>query len=88
MINNTGPDDDLPDIVPSPRLPTDLQDLTNRARTYVEAASSVNTRKAYAAEWKHFSAWCRRSNLSPLPRIRRSSDSILRPALPARPSSA
>jgi integrase len=67
MINNTGPDDDLPDIVPSPRLPTDLQDLTNRARAYVEAASSVNTRKAYAADWKHFSAWCRRSNLSPLP---------------------
>lgn len=35
MINDTGADDDLPDIVPSPPLPTDLQDLTNRTRTYV-----------------------------------------------------
>lgn len=44
-----------------------LQDLTDRARGYVEAASSANTRRAYAADWKHFSAWCRRSGLSPLP---------------------
>ncbi|MBB4388531.1 integrase [Rhizobium leguminosarum] len=51
----------------SPRLPAHLQDLTDRARGYVEAASSTNTRRAYAADWKHFAAWCRRSNLSPLP---------------------
>jgi len=44
-----------------------LQDLTERARGYVEAASSANTRKAYASDWKHFAAWCRRQNLSPLP---------------------
>ena len=47
--------------------PAQLQDLTERARGYIEAASSANTRKAYAADWKHFSAWCRRSNLTPLP---------------------
>jgi len=50
-----------------PPLPAHLQDLTNRARGYVEAASSANTRRAYAADWKHFSSWCRRQNLSPLP---------------------
>lgn len=44
-----------------------LASLADRARSYVEAASSANTRKAYASDWKHFSAWCRRSNLSPLP---------------------
>ncbi|WLS10661.1 integrase (plasmid) [Shinella sumterensis] len=44
-----------------------LQDLTDRARGYVEAASSENTRRAYTSDWKHFAAWCRRSNLSPLP---------------------
>ncbi|TCL89277.1 hypothetical protein C8J38_1141, partial [Rhizobium sp. PP-WC-2G-219] len=44
-----------------------LTDLTSRARGYVEAASAANTRKAYAADWKHFSAWCRRSGLCPLP---------------------
>ncbi|MCJ9674007.1 MULTISPECIES: site-specific integrase [unclassified Neorhizobium] len=48
-------------------LPAHLQDLGDRARTYIEAASSANTRKAYAADWKHFSAWCRRSNLALLP---------------------
>ncbi len=48
-------------------LPAHLQDLTDRAREYVEAASSANTRRAYAADWKHFTAWCRRQNLSPLP---------------------
>jgi len=41
--------------------------LTDRARAYVAAASSTNTRRAYAADWKHFSAWCRRQNFSPLP---------------------
>lgn len=48
-------------------LPGHLQNLTDRARGYVEAASSANTRRAYASDWKHFSAWCRRSGLSPLP---------------------
>ncbi|MBC7152356.1 MAG: site-specific integrase [Rhizobium sp.] len=48
-------------------LPAHLEQLTNRARCYVEAASSANTRRAYAADWKHFAAWCRRQNLSPLP---------------------
>ncbi|WLS00845.1 tyrosine-type recombinase/integrase [Shinella sumterensis] len=50
-----------------PPLPAHLQDLADRARVYVEAASSANTRKAYASDWKHFAAWCRRQNFSPLP---------------------
>ncbi|NSY14965.1 site-specific integrase [Agrobacterium vitis] len=49
------------------QTPAHLASLAGRARGYVEAASSANTRKAYAADWKHFSAWCRRSNLAPLP---------------------
>ena len=48
-------------------VPAHLRDLTDRARGYVEAASSTNTRRAYASDWKHFAAWCRRQNLSPLP---------------------
>lgn len=32
-----------------------------------EAASSANTRRAYAADWKHFSAWCRRQGLPTMP---------------------
>ncbi len=64
---------ELPKAPPSPApqpassLPGHLQDLADRARGYVEAASSANTRRAYASDWKHFSAWCRRSNLTPLP---------------------
>lgn len=50
-----------------PPLPAHLQDLTDRARGYVEAASSANTRRAYTADWTHFTAWCRRQNLSALP---------------------
>jgi site-specific recombinase XerD len=30
-------------------------------------ASSENTKRAYASDWKHFSAWCRRQNLNVLP---------------------
>lgn len=62
-------DADLPSPVAqsTPDFPAHLQDLADRARGYVDAASSANTRKAYASDWKHFSAWCRRSNLTPLP---------------------
>ncbi|MVA27262.1 site-specific integrase (plasmid) [Agrobacterium vitis] len=49
------------------QMPTHLASLADRARDYVAAASSANTRKAYASDWKHFSAWCRRLNLAPLP---------------------
>jgi integrase len=52
---------------PSVSLPAHLEALAGRARSYVEAASSANTRRAYASDWKHFSAWCRRQNLPPLP---------------------
>jgi integrase len=57
----------LPSLIDEGEAPTHLASLADRARGYVEAASSANTRKAYAADWKHFSAWCRRSNLAPLP---------------------
>ncbi|RWK58334.1 site-specific integrase [Mesorhizobium sp.] len=49
------------------RLPGHLDRLADRARDYVEAASSANTRRAYASDWKHFCAWCRRQSFEPLP---------------------
>ncbi|MER9949518.1 site-specific integrase [Mesorhizobium sp. M0047] len=48
-------------------LPAHLGKLADRARDYVEAASSANTRRAYAADWKHFCAWARRQNIEVLP---------------------
>ncbi len=48
-------------------LPAHLEKLADRARDYVEAASSANTRRAYAADWKHFCAWCRRQAFDAMP---------------------
>jgi integrase len=44
-----------------------LERLADRARGYVEAASSANTRRGYASDWKHFAAWCRRQDRPALP---------------------
>ncbi|WP_454859042.1 site-specific integrase [Rhizobium binxianense] len=63
-VSGDGP---LPSIDGDDQTPAHLANLADRARGYVQAASSANTRKAYASDWKHFSAWCRRSNLAPLP---------------------
>ncbi|NTC17478.1 tyrosine-type recombinase/integrase [Agrobacterium tumefaciens] len=60
-------DNPLPSLAVQDQTPAHLASLADRARGYVEAASSANTRKAYASDWKHFTAWCRRSNLAPLP---------------------
>ncbi|MDI6838812.1 MAG: integrase, partial [Rhizobiaceae bacterium] len=55
-------DSPLPSLAVQDQTPAHLASLADRARGYVEAASSANTRKAYASDWKHFAAWCRRSN--------------------------
>ncbi|RUW64679.1 site-specific integrase [Mesorhizobium sp. M2A.F.Ca.ET.067.02.1.1] len=49
--------------VANPRLLAHLDALAGRAREYVEAASSANTRRAYAADWKHFCGWARRQGV-------------------------
>jgi integrase len=53
----------LPAARPEARIPAHLERLADRARDYVEAASSANTRRAYAADWKHFVSWCRRQGV-------------------------
>ncbi|TGU46817.1 site-specific integrase [bacterium M00.F.Ca.ET.152.01.1.1] len=59
----------LPASAPEPAsgLPAHLEKLADHARKYVEAASCANTRRAYAADWKHFCAWARRQHLDVLP---------------------
>ena len=37
---------------------TPVEDLLARARAYVTHSHTKNTLDAYAADWKHFSAWC------------------------------
>jgi integrase len=47
--------------------PTHLVTLAETARDYAEASSSANTRKAYASDWRHYSAWTRRHAFPALP---------------------
>ena len=63
------PNAGLPSPPPETRaaFPAHREPLAEHARDYVEAASSANTRKAYASDWKHFSGWCRRQGLETLP---------------------
>ena len=42
-----------------------LDRLVDTARDYAKAATSENTNKAYAADWKHFGRWCRRHGADP-----------------------
>ena len=74
IVMEMGADANEPaDAAPAPALrsdsslPAHLEKLANRARDYVEAASSANTRRAYASDWKHFSGWCRRQGVAMLP---------------------
>ncbi|MGM4884868.1 tyrosine-type recombinase/integrase [Hyphomicrobiales bacterium] len=53
--------------VPTPHVPARLEALVATATAYANAASSENTRHAYAKDWRHFTAWCRREGFDPLP---------------------
>lgn len=61
-----GPSPPLP-AAAAPRLPAHLDGLAGRARAYVAAASSANTRRAYASDWRHFASWCRRQGVEMFP---------------------
>ncbi len=52
-----------PAVDPGPPLPSRLAPLAETARDYTRAATSQNTNRAYAADWRHYSAWARRQNL-------------------------
>ncbi|MBB5536344.1 site-specific integrase [Rhizobium giardinii] len=54
-------------LQPTPRVPARLEALVETATAYANAASSDNTRDAYAKDWRHFTAWCRREGFEPLP---------------------
>lgn len=48
-------------------LPGLLEDEVSRARAYMEASRSTATHRAYAADWRVFTAWCDIRGLAPLP---------------------
>lgn len=48
-------------------MSTELVDPRASVRTYLAAEKSQNTRRAYAADWAHFAAWCGAAGCAPLP---------------------
>ena len=48
-------------------LPAGLETLAAAAQDYARGAKARNTNRAYAADWRHFSAWARRRGFAPLP---------------------
>jgi integrase len=50
-----------------PGVPAHLEGLAETARNYARGAKAAATQRAYAADWRHYEAWCRRKDLEPLP---------------------
>jgi hypothetical protein len=48
-------------------VPVHLERLAETARDYARGAKAAATLRAYAADWRHYTAWCRRKELEPLP---------------------
>src|SRR5437867_8551293 len=42
----------------APLSPGSLTSATEQARDYLRQAKAANTRRAYRADWAHFSLWC------------------------------
>jgi integrase len=63
------PADPRPDLLaPGERPPEDpLFATAERAAAFIQAAKAPATRRAYASDWCHFTAWCAQHQLAPLP---------------------
>ena len=57
----------VPPASAEPGVPAHLEGLAETARNYARGAKAANTRRAYAADSRHFAAWCRRKDLDALP---------------------
>lgn len=44
-----------------------LQETADRAREYVRQSKAANTRRAYRADWEHFTSWCMSHGCTALP---------------------
>ena len=48
-------------------VPATLGAVAEQARAYIRESRATNTRRAYAADWQAFTAWCASAGLVPLP---------------------
>jgi integrase len=63
-----GKEEGLPLLLPAdPSIPAHLEKLVETAKDYARGAKSAATLRAYASDWRHYEAWCRRKDLDPLP---------------------
>lgn len=46
-----------------------LEDIGEKATQYLKQSKAPNTRRAYAADWADFTAWCAKYNRAPLPAL-------------------
>src|ERR1017187_7509915 len=46
-----------------------LDDAVSRAQELLRHSLASNTRRAYAADWRHFSSWCQSNHRMPLPAL-------------------
>lgn len=59
---------DAPALLPAPAPESrDLTTAAAQAERYFHAAQAENTRRAYAADWRHFTEWCRKTGQGSLP---------------------
>ena len=49
----------LPAPPPQAAVPVHLERLAETARDYARGAKAAATLRAYAADWRHYTAWCR-----------------------------
>jgi len=61
------PPSHLPAPAVTAELPAHLENLAKTARNYARGAKAAATLRAYAADWRHYTAWCQRQDLDPLP---------------------
>jgi hypothetical protein len=46
------------------KVPAHLEKLVETAKDYARGAKAAATLRAYAADWRHYTAWCRRRGLA------------------------
>ncbi len=63
---DTDPPETLPALLPA-AIPAHLEGLVETAKDYARGAKAASTQRAYAADWRHYTAWCHRHDLDPLP---------------------
>ena len=61
--------DDPQQIAPTPGGELALDDAVSRTRELLRHSLASNTRRAYAADWRHFSSWCQANHRIPLPAL-------------------